>query len=376
MGGAPLSLLYTIKGLDRKKYDPEVLFIHEGGVIDLYKRNGIKTIVDKKIKDLGHTSVSSYSILNPLFWYRLFWQPISYYRFKKIIKKRRPDIVHLNTSSLFSCAKAAKSAGIKVVWHVREPLAGGFRRAWYKKMIERYSDAIIAICENDASKLIPSKKIHVVYNFVDFKQFKRSLRGTEYRKKFGLEGKKVVLMLGGISKLKGTHIFVKALKYVKKSVPDAVFMVAGPKSRRDITGSYEGGIHNFIEDNGLKDSVVFAGVVGDVPKMMAASDLVVFPSTKPHFGRPLIEGSAMGKPVIGSDLGGPKELVVNGRTGFLVKPESPGALAEAVIKILSDKKLAKKMGEAGYRFAKEKFEQKSNVRKITDIYEKLFQYKS
>lgn len=371
-GGAPLSLLYTAKALDRKRFDPRVLFIHRGKIIELYDKQGIKTYVDEKILDLGHTEVSSYLIISPMFWFRLFYQPLSAFFFYLFLKKTKPDLIHLNTSSLIACAIAAKLRGIPVVFHVREPLARGWFgvRQWFMKhLVNKFSDAIIAISEYDASRLVPSKKIKVVYNFVDFKTFDKSLKGDYYARKFGLKGKKIILMLGGISKLKGTHVLIEALKRVKEKIPQVKCVIAGPS--KGFLGFYAWSVKRFVRQNGLQENVVFAGTVKDVPRLIAASDVVVFPSTRPHFARPVVEASAMAKPAVASKLGGCLEIIVNGKTGLLVKPGDLRALAEALIKILGNPASAAKMSSKGYGFAKKNFDAEKNVRQIMQVYDSL-----
>jgi glycosyltransferase involved in cell wall biosynthesis len=106
--------------------------------------------------------------------------------------------------------------------------------------------------------------------------------------------------------------------------------------------------------------------------LIAAADVVVFPSTVPHFARPVIEAGAMAKPVVASNMDGVKELVQNNLTGILVEPNDPRALADALMKVLSDKHLAETMGEAGYLQAKEKFSAEKNCKQIMDIYDKIF----
>ena len=80
----------------------------------------------------------------------------------------------------------------------------------------------------------------------------------------------------------------------------------------------------------------------------------------------------MAKPVVASDLGGPRELVVDGETGMLVPPSDPKALAEAIIRILDDDNLARRMGEAGYQQARLLFDAEVNAQRTFEVYEELF----
>jgi len=122
LGGAPLSLLYLVEGLDKSLYHPIVLFLKDSEVVELYKSRGIEVVGPLNLSDFAHTKI---------WWYRAQ----SFHHLVKAIKdhiktvkiiapywlnKIKPDIVHLNTSSLLAWGKAAYRSGIPVAWHVRE----------------------------------------------------------------------------------------------------------------------------------------------------------------------------------------------------------------------------------------------------------------
>ena len=112
------------------------------------------------------------------------------------------------------------------------------------------------------------------------------------------------------------------------------------------------------------------GVSTNIPDLIASSEAVVFPSTKPHFARPVIEAYAMAKPAIASDVEGMDEIIEHNKTGLLVKKNDPKALAMAINVICSNKKLREKMGENGYLNAKKYFSI-SNINKIIMIYNSI-----
>lgn len=394
IGGAPLSLLYLIRALDRTKYNPMVLFLYNSDVVDLYKNDNIETFIGKGIYDFGHTALVWYSLKTfPLLILQLLRFIPSIIFTYKFLKSHDIDIVHLNTSSLVASAIAAKIAGCKIVWHVREPLHPGYfgiRNYLIKKSIDKLSDKTIPICKDNADRLIQSPNIKIIYNFVDFKQFDRNINGDDFKEKWNIgEKDKVVAMLGGVVKVKGTMEFVKAAKYVKQQIPNVKFLVIGgypdtnTKKKNIIahiigsiknsvaTGKYHKDILNTMKKEGLKDTIVFTGTIINIPEAISSMDVLVFPSTEPHFARPIIEAGAMAKPVVASDLGGPDELVVNNMTGILVPPKDPKSLANAIVKILSDDQLAQNMGEQGYSRAKELFDAKKNAFETIQVYDEI-----
>lgn len=397
IGGAPLSLLFLIRKLDRSKYCPIVLCLYESPATDLYRNEGIETYVAQGIHELSHTNLTWHSQV----WYRrpgdlvkqalAFWPSV--WRSYRFAKTSKPDLVHLNSSALAPSAIGAKLAGVPVIWHVREPIHHGYsgiRRWLLRQCIYRVSDRVIAISKHDARQLTQADKVRIVYNFVDFKEFDRGISGDGFRKEFALdEGIRAVGMLGGVSMTKGTLEFVKAAEIVRGVLDNVKFFIVGnypraiehvgirqrakeaAKGIMGITGYYQK-IRAFIEREGLREDIVFTGVRRDIPNILAGLDLVVFPSTVPHSARPIIEAGAMAEPVVASDLGGPRELVAPGETGLLVPPKNPEALANAIITILSDEDLVRRMGEAGYRRARQLFDAEVNAQKTFDVYEEVF----
>jgi len=242
---------------------------------------------------------------------------------------------------------------------------------------------VIAICQNDAGQLVQNGRVRVVYNFVDFRLFDRHLRPGTLRAEYGIaDSKRLVLMLGGVNPAKGTWELVCALPSVLRSIPDVHFVVLGHYPgfrgnsgwRAALTRAaygYQRRIERLIRNRGLERHITFTGARRDVPRVMADAELVVFPSTVAHFARPLIEAGAMAKPVVASDLGGPRELVVHGKTGLLVPSCDPDTLAQAIVRVLRDRDLARRMGEAGYRRARRLFDAPTNARRTMDVYEEL-----
>ncbi|MBN1448135.1 MAG: glycosyltransferase family 4 protein [Bacteroidetes bacterium] len=377
-----MSLLYLIRGLDRSRYHPIVLCIHESEACDLFRREGIETVVDDRLHDFSHTNVLWYPWWQfPKILLRLWQFPLTYRRARAFLRERSFDIVHLNTSTLTAFGMAARAEHCKVVWHVREPLQRGYlgiRRMCIRRIIHRCADLILPICRYDAAQLQPSPTIHVVYNFIDFNQFDATIDGGPMREELGISSDAhIVIMLGGVNPIKGTREFVRAAVNVLRVRDDVVFLVVGPvpddSIRNRINGLrvYRNDVLRIIGD-GKKNNIRLLGVRRDIPRLLAASDILCFPSTVPHFARPVIEASAMGLPVIASDLGGPQELVRHQETGLLVPPRSSEALADALFRLLDDTDLRRRMGQQGIAFAREHFDAQRNTQVVLERYDDLF----
>lgn len=382
IGGAPLSLLYLIRGLDRSRFIPTVLCIHESEAAELFRREGIETIVDERMSDFSHTNVLWYPWWQlPKILLRLLQFPRTYFRARALLRDRPVDIIHLNTSTLTAFGMAGRAAGKRVVWHIREPLQKGytgFRRMLIRRVIHRSADLILPICRYDGEQLIASPSIRVVYNFIDFAQFDATIDGGRVRQQLGIAADTpVALMLGGVNPIKGTKEYIAAAVDVLRTHPEAVFLVAGPmpegsfRNRLNGLRAYNGAVMKRAKE-ASPDRIRFLGVRTDIPELLAASDVLCFPSTVPHFARPVIEASAMGLSVIASDLGGPQELVRNGETGYLVPSRNSSAIAEKLRTLFDDASLRKRLGAAGIAYAQEHFDAEVNTRRVLEYYDSLF----
>ena len=389
IGGAPLSLLYLIENLDRERFKPVVLISLDGPAADLFRNADIETHVAPDFTDFSHTELVWYG--GALLWQlpgkvTRFWPSIRATR--RHLRQLKPDLVHVNSSTLAAPARAAWREGIPVVWHIREPLARGYvglRRFWLRRHIDHDADRIIAISKNDAARLIPSDRIRIIYNFVDFEKFDRSINPTTAREHMNLTpSQHVVTMLGGCSSPKGTLPFVRALSRVRQALPNVRFLIVGPKPRIGASDpiraigarifqadAYDRAVMRTASDAIGKGHVRFTGVRQDIPQVLAASDLVVFPSVVPHFARPIVEAAAMAKPVVASNLGGPRELVDDGVTGLLVSPNDVEKLANAIISILNDAQRANSMGAAGFKRARKLFDAQKNAAQTFAVYDEL-----
>ena len=389
LGGAPLSLFFLLSQIDKSIYQPILLFLADGDAVDLFRNSGYDCHVVDDIDDYSHTE---------LVWYgkNFIWQlPRKTMRFissvkstHKYIQRFEPDIVHLNSSTLLACAQAAYEADVPIVWHIREPLSKGFfglRRSWIRKRIYKYATRVVAISKNDSNQLIPSKRNKVIHNFVDFSIFDKTIDKNLVRDSLKIgHDLNVVTMLGGCSKPKGTLQFLEALPKVVDSFPNVCFLIAGPDPLLAYSSVFEKIVREVFRIDNYDKEVMqaaanyiesgharFLGVRSDIPEIIAASDIVVFPSTVPHFARPVIEASAMAKPVIASNIGGPQELIISDETGVLVPPMRSDELAKAIVDLFSDKDRMNLMGQRGYEYARKNFDAYQNSNRTFALYDEI-----
>lgn len=390
-GGALEALLRLANELDRTKYHPKVLCPGLGPSYERFKSHGIDVEVKRGIRRFSHATAGWYSIRNIhrfiVNFFDTFYSAAIIY---KVVRKENPILVHLSSSILLGPAIGAKAANVPVVWHIREHLHDGYFgvRKWIiTTLIDKLSNAIICITQTDASRLKPSTKIEIVYDSVDFNLFDRNISGKKFKTEFKIKGQdKVIAMFGGVSRIKGTFEFIEAAKEIIKNEKDFKFFIFGTTANASadtFKAKVKKNLKKLILSQNYSDKV--KKVIGDapsgritivenrqdIPQILAGVDLVVFPSTVSHSALPVIEAGAMAKPVVASNWGETAEQVVNGLTGILVLPRDVKALSRGIVKILSNPKLAKSMGEEGYKRAKELFDVEKNTNKVVKIYDKI-----
>jgi len=194
---------------------------------------------------------------------------------------------------------------------------------------------------------ITGKKIKVVSDGVDLKKFSKTKKvlskAEKLRKKLKLENKKVILFGGRLVPQKGIIFLVKAMKKVAKKFPETILLIAGT----DTSENYKKILEKEIQKNGISKNIKFLGYVKQekMPELIQASDLIASPSTYEPIGIINIEAIAMDKPVIIPKTIGSIELLKE--SAIIVDPRNPNQIADAVIKILSSKKLYKKLSSKG-----------------------------
>jgi len=164
-----------------------------------------------------------------------------------------------------------------------------------------------------------------------------------------------ILTVGALKHRKGYHVSIPAFGLIAKEFPDLKYIVIGSQGLID----YYGKLKNIVAELGLNDRVIFLEKISDeeILKYYNSAELFLMisttdPDSVEGFGMVYLEAGACGIPVVGAYNTGAEAAIVDNVTGFLVKPD-PVSVANAMRKILSDKDLAKKMGEAGMRRAKE-----------------------
>jgi glycosyltransferase involved in cell wall biosynthesis len=134
--------------------------------------------------------------------------------------------------------------------------------------------------------------------------------------------------------------------------------------------AYVAGLRRLVADAGLEDRVSWLGERDDVPELVRALDALLLPSHEEPFGRALLEAMALEVPVLATNVGGPPEVVRDGRDGYLLAPEEPAAWAAAARRLAEDPELGPRLGREGRARVIGEFAVEEHVRAMLAVYER------
>jgi len=219
----------------------------------------------------------------------------------------------------------------------------------------------------ESKERLPPSKVRLVYYGIDLDPFLEvpPEAAAEFRQDCDLSDKFLLTVLGRLDPLKGHRFLLDAMPEVVRAL--------GPKVRLLVVGS--GPTRDACEEQvkrlGLEPYVRFLGYRCDIPRILTATDVVVIPSVTEAFGLVLVESMACGAAIVASDVGGIPEVVSDGRTGLLVPPRSPDALARAIIRLHDEPALRTNVAANGREDVTKRFQLDRMVSDYQSIYLEL-----
>ena len=270
---------------------------------------------------------------------------------------------------------AAKLSGCKCITHQR---GYGYERA-RDRVLGRYFDAIICISEDVRKDLVARRvrnaRLVSIHNGIDVEEFsaERKKDKEEILEELKLPpGSKLVGIIANIMDWKGHHVVIRAIHLLAEKYGDLRCLIVGEVSLFGADQSVLGELRRLVRTCALEKRVIFTGYRDDIPDIMHMLDIVIHASVKPEpFGRVILEGMAARKPVVATNIGGPCEIIEDEKSGFLVPPGDAVALAGTIERLLVDRDLARKIGEAGWHRVREEFSSRRMVSRVQGLYEKV-----
>jgi glycosyltransferase involved in cell wall biosynthesis len=367
-GGAEHQLLMNVEKLDGSRF--------ESHVVHLYPRTQLAPLIEA-----AGARVHSVACSGP------FGTAQRIFKLARLIRRLDVDLVHTsNVDGELHGGIAGRMTGVPVVGTltniageqirlVDNPYLNGRKLRWARRLrrflLRRTHDRYIAISHCVAQSTIrqvglPPAAVEVIYRGMpedglgaeaDHVEAVRRELDTEHRYP-------VLLTVGRLVPQKGQRYLIEAMPEVLRAHPRAQLLIVG-------MGFLEERLRAQVDALGLQSSVRFLGRREDVPALMGAADIFVFPSLFEGLGVSLLEACASGLPCVVSNVGPLPEVIEDGATGVLVPPQEPRCLADAIIRLACDRELMRRYGEAARARVRRTFQIDRSIAQLEELYERV-----
>jgi glycosyltransferase involved in cell wall biosynthesis len=363
-GGIAEGVLSTVRNLDRERFSPMLACTPA-----LIKAFG---------SDLDRLGLRVY----PMPRLSRPYQFAAMGRMMRILRAAAPDIVHTHLFVATMCvAPVAKLCGVSVViesCRIREGWRQGiWKKFWIDRWVNRFVDANIAISEALRRYLIEEKgfdggKVFLVRNGRELSRVLAPPRreAAELRREFRLNADNLVVCVPGrLAVQKGHRYLLEALPTVLGLFPNLRVLIVGDGVLREQLASD-------ISRRGLQEQVVLTGYRKDVYDILRMCDLVVLASLFEGLPLVAIEAGALGKPIVATAVDGTPEVVLHGKTGWLVPPSNSDELAYGICRLLGDPKLRLDLGKQAQEYIAREFSFQRVVAETEGLYSRLLSEKT
>lgn len=371
MYGADKVMLDLIKNLDKTKYSPYVILPEDGMLADKLRNISVKIdIVPYPVLRRKYFNVSG--ILKYIVMYFKYSKQLV-----KLAKKEQIDIIHNNTSAVLEGCYVSKILNIPLVWVVHEIIINP--KLIFNiicKIIAHYSTETIVVSNAVKNHLLSSgyfkkNKIKVIHNGVDSSIFNPNTNCNYLYSEWNIPNTaKVIGMIGRVNSWKGQEDFLIATnKVLEKNKNTYVIIVGGVFAGEE---RYKNILLQNISNSPFKSRIIYSDYRNDTEAIHKLFDIFVLPSINPDpLPTVVLEAMATGKPIVGYAHGGVCEMVKNGVNGLLVEPRNPDLLANAINKLLQNKKLCKQMGKKSLERFNNNFSMTRYVNNYSKEYAKI-----
>ncbi len=356
VGGTEKMLVGILKNIDKNKYEVYLCCLESEGQLQ-------KEIEKENIEAIYLNIVKKPLLFSALFHF------LAIFRIYAVLKSKGIEIIHsfLPRANIISRI-AGYLAGVPII--ISSNRTSQIRKRYYllldwltSPLVDKITAVSNAVGRYTKENMKTKRdKIEIIENGVDF----NNLQIEYYRKEdWGIDSNTGIIgIVGRLVPVKGHQCFLRAAKIIKKESPNVKFFIVGDGPERER-------LKQMAKDLGLKDSVVFTGIVQNIFKFLKIFDILVSCSFWEGMPNAILEAMAMGKPVVATHVGGTPEIVIDGVNGFLVPPKDARLMASKVLRLLGDRELCNSMGEDGRMIVKERFDIKHTIRRMDDMYSNL-----
>ena len=354
-GGAQEHLYNLVTRIDRTRYDVSVLSLSGGPGVRRLERTGASVcVLDEMTDDEAIAAVAAH-------------------------------LAAVDADAVHNHMYRAEVVGTQAAWALaatgrRRPFVVGtvhssrIRSDEDRDLIRRLTprmDHLIAVSRAIVRKLEEEGRvgapISLIYNGVDLARYSEQAACPTLLEEYDIPaGAPIVGVVARLEPEKGHPTLLEAWPAVLAAVPNAHLLVVGEGSQRELLEAQASSLGLL---DGRSSSITFTGRRDDVPAVTAALDVAVLPSYREAQGLSILEAMALSRPVVASAVGGIPEMIDDGRTGLLVAPRDPGALAGAITRLLQNNDYAARIGRAGHDLVHERFCVEQMVRAVETIYD-------
>jgi glycosyltransferase involved in cell wall biosynthesis len=293
------------------------------------------------------------------------------WRLSRILKQLNPDIVHAHDPHAVAMSALALSMSTQIA---KPPLVAARRVDFHLKGNSlsrwKYRQVDCFICASDAIRTmlvadgVPAARAVTVHEGIDLGRIDAAPPANLHEDLWLPHHAPIVGNVAALVPHKGQRHFIDAARLVLPHVPDARFVIAGE-------GELRPALEKQIKDHRLEKHVLLAGFRPDILSLHKAFDIFVLSSVTEGLGTSLLDAMAASKPIVATTVGGIPEVVVDGKTGFLVPPRDHEAMAAAMIRLLKDGNLRTRMGAAGRARAESRFSAERMVQHTVRVYQRV-----
>lgn len=321
VGGQEMVILSLVEHIDRTRFRPVVLTLHDDGpVADRIRALGVPVEV------VGTAGLSGLQLVR---------------RIAARLKHHDAQVLHTHNPAPHQHGAAARLiAGTPVLIHTKHG-RNNFptrTRRWAEQLAGRFSDLVVAV-STDAAEVarqidrVPAHKVQVIHNGIAVDGVHLADIGATSRPPRAVH-------VARLNRIKDQPTLLRAARIVADRMPGFTLDIVGDGPMGDI-------VRQLSVDLGLDDVVNFHGMQDDVGSFLAQADLFVLSSLSEGIAITLLEAMAAALPVVATDVGGNREVVRPGETGLLVPVGNPATLADAMVKLLGNPARSRAMGAAG-----------------------------
>lgn len=372
VGGSYFSLFYLVTGLDRREFQPLVVMSSDSAIIPRYIEAGIDTRI---VPPPTPITTNRAWLSLPFKFVNFLWKYfITGCQLAAFIKRERIDLIHLNNSITVNhpWMMAAIIAQVPCITHERG-IASDFPRStrFLGSRMRKVVCISGAVRKNLEAAGLGHLQLTTVHNGLDADALKINRTDREVWRELGIEPRShVVGVIGNIRRWKGQDVVVRAISSLKKQYPDIVCLLIGDWSQEDAEFREE--LIASIRDLELAANVIITGYQANPQDYAQLLHVWIHSSVMPEpFGRVILEGMALRKPVVASRDGGVLEIIEDGSSGLLFTPGDSDDLAARVASLLADSDYAQRIADGGHQRLLKHFQARQVVVEVTSIYRSI-----